>query len=99
MPIQFVPEPAVNYASENLVEEFGENKAVSLITGTLEEKSKVRRVLKRADYVVCMLSDTLSGKNEEYPVGCLTSFIQLLYPLMRKESSIKVFLYQVRDCS
>jgi len=65
------------------------------ITGTLEEEDKIQRILRGADYVVCMLNDTLPGK-KEYPAGCLTSFIRLLYPLMKQEPSIQAFLFQVR---
>lgn len=66
------------------------------IKAALEDTKQVKRVLKSADFVVVMLNDLLPGKNKEYPVSFLSDFAARLYPLMRRQASIQVFLYQVR---
>ena len=63
----------------------------------LQDTKQLQRVLKAADFVVVMLNDLLPGtKKGDYPCGVLLDFCARLYPLMRRQSSIQVFLYQVR---
>jgi hypothetical protein len=41
-----------------------------------------------------MLGETLPTK-QKYPVGCMAAFLGKLYPIMKRETSVSVFLYQV----
>jgi hypothetical protein len=66
------------------------------VTGTLENEHKLEETVRGANYVVCMLGETLPTK-QKYPVGCMTAFLGKLYPIMKRESSISVFLYQVSE--
>jgi hypothetical protein len=68
----------------------GGNAGNCSIKGFIEIKCTVRG----SDCVVCMLGDTLPTK-KNYPVGRMTAFLNKLYPIMKKEASISVFLYQV----
>jgi hypothetical protein len=34
---------------------------------------------------------------QKYPVGCMTAFLGKLYPIMKREPSVFVFLYQVSE--
>jgi hypothetical protein len=65
------------------------------VTGTLENEHKLEETVRGANYVVCMLGETLPTK-QKYPVGCMTAFLGKLYPIMKREPSVSVFLYQVR---
>jgi hypothetical protein len=64
------------------------------VTGTLENEHKLQETVRGANYVVCMLGETLPTK-QKYPVGCMTAFLGKLYPIMKREPSVSVFLYQV----
>jgi hypothetical protein len=66
------------------------------VTGTLENEHKLEETVRGANYVVCMLPETLPTK-QKYPVGCMTAFLGKLYPIMKRETSISVFLYQVSE--
>ena len=74
-------------------QEFESQSAFKKVCGGLDDSKAVRRTLRGADYVVCLLTDTLPTK--DYPKDCLAGFIRRLYPLMQREPNIKVFLYQV----
>jgi hypothetical protein len=69
---------------------------LKLVTGTLENEHKMEETVQGADYVVCMLGETLPTKSK-YPVGCMSAFLTKLYPIMKKEASVSVFLYQVSN--
>jgi hypothetical protein len=90
----------------SLAEEFADQTACKWVTGSINDASKVKRVLKGVDYVVSFLGDSVEtacsaagrrskrGQTDKYPAKQLTNFVKLLYPLMKKERSIQVFLYQ-----
>lgn len=63
------------------------------VVGSLEDNHKVEEVLSGATYVICMLSDTLT-KTEGYKSDCFSRFVKILYPLMKSEPTIQLFLYQ-----
>jgi hypothetical protein len=69
----------------------------SSLQSSLQDSKQLARVLKSADYVVVMLNDLLPGQklNKDYPERFLSDFLARLYPLMRRQASIQVFLYQV----
>jgi putative NADH-flavin reductase len=70
-----------------------EHEYLTVYEGDLSvEDSVLEELLRDSTYVVCLLSDATPKK--DYPQGLLYDFIQRLYPLM-KESSVRVFLYQV----
>ena len=76
----------------------GEERAASanllqVVVGELDDAKCIRSVLHHADFVVCLLNDTLPSKN--YPAKYLTSFVNFLYPFMKDEPSIQLFLFQV----
>lgn len=71
-----------------------EQPGLRLIEGELTSSSSVRRVIRRADYVVCLVGETLP-KKAAYPSNVLTDFVHMLYPLMKQEDWIKAFLFQV----
>lgn len=74
---------------------------------TAENRSKVRRCLQGARYVVCLLGETFgsssagsSSKSQKkphntYQEGFLPAVVQRLYPLLRQETSLRLFVYQV----
>jgi hypothetical protein len=74
--------------------ELVDQDGLKLVTGTLENEHKIQETVQSADYVVCMLGETLPTKSK-YPEGCMTAFLAKLYPIMKKEASVSVFLYQV----
>ena len=84
-----------NRMSTRTLSELADHTALRKTHGTLQESQKVQKVLKGAQLVVCLLNDTLPSKGKDYPKDCLANFMRLLYALMKKEGSIKVFLYQV----
>jgi hypothetical protein len=77
------------------------NANLSLITGTLDDESKIRRVLKNSSFVVCMLTDcgnTLQDppSASSPPPATTFDFIKRLCPIMEDVGLCQVFLYQVR---
>lgn len=66
---------------------------LQIIVGELDDPKCIRSVLHHADFVVCLLNDTLPTKN--YPAKYLSSFVKFLYPFMNDEPSIQLFLFQV----
>jgi hypothetical protein len=73
---------------------FIDQPGLTLVTGDLTDEYKIKCTVRGSDCVVCMLGDTLPTK-KNYPVGRMTAFLNKLYPIMKKEASISVFLYQV----
>jgi hypothetical protein len=79
--------------------QLGQLRTLQLVTGTLEDEHQLAETVRGANYVVCMLGETLPTKHK-YPVGGMTAFLGKLYPIMKRERSVSVFLYQVRNkCS
>jgi hypothetical protein len=76
--------------------ELVDQDGLKLVTGTLENEHKIEETVQGADYVVSMLGETLPTKTK-YPVGCMTAFLAKLYPIMKRETSVSVFLYQVSE--
>ena len=75
---------------------------LTVVTGSLDDTNKIRRVVKSASYVVCMLSDCeedLQHPPSAYDGTTPTStlnFVKLLYPLLEEYGMCRVVLYQVR---
>lgn len=87
----------VDSASAQL-QEFDDQPAFTkMCASSLEDSIAIRRTLKNADFVVCLWSDTLpAGRSKKnYPNDVLAGLMRRLYPLMQREDSIRVFLYQV----
>lgn len=90
--------PADANATQLLVE-FLNQPTLKLIHGSLTEADKIHKCIRDVDAVVCMLSPdalTVTQTKKKYVKGYVSDFVNLLYPLMKKESSIQVFLFQVR---
>jgi hypothetical protein len=75
------------------LEEFAHQPSLSVTTGKLEDIEQLQQAISGAQYVVCMLNDTLPGK-KEYPAGCLVSFVNRLYPILQRESSVQLLIFQ-----
>ena len=82
-------------STSSALQEFDDKTALTKVSGELDDSKAIKRVLKGADYVVCLLTDTLPSSKHQYPKDCLAGFLRRLYPLMQREKSIQVFLYQV----
>jgi len=71
------------------------------IVGDATDLDSIRHALRKSDYVVCLdgLTDALPDvTSRHYPASnYLTSFVRLLYPLMRQIPTIRVFLFQVKS--
>jgi hypothetical protein len=88
------------------LEDMQGNDNLSLITGTLDDENKIRRVVKNSSFVVCMLTDcenTLqhpppsSARSSNSPPPATTfDFIKRLCPILEDVGLCQVFLYQVR---
>jgi hypothetical protein len=74
---------------------FDDQPAFTKLEGSLDDVKLIQKALEGVDYVVCLLNDTLPTKTKYYPKQFLAGFVRRLYPLMKQERSIKVFLYQV----
>lgn len=72
--------------------ENGETGQLRVVAGAMTNEDKIRRVLHKANYVVCMNDTAPSELNSSINVS---TFVDLLYPLMKEEPSIRVFLFQV----
>jgi hypothetical protein len=78
------------------------NDNLKVITGTLNESNKVRQVVKKASYVVCMLGDceqTLHHPpraNDGLAPTSTLGFVTMLFPLLEEYNRCRVLLYQVR---
>ena len=83
---------------KNSFQEYEDYPNFKVFRGEVTDQEIIKHVIRKSKYVVCMLGDTLPGKSE-YPDNFLTSFLQHLYPLMKEESSIECFLFQVRTIS
>ena len=74
---------------------------LTVVTGSLDDTNKIRRVVKSASYVVCMLSDC--EEDLQHPPSaydgttpCSTlNFVKLLFPLLEEYEMCRVILYQV----
>jgi hypothetical protein len=83
-----------------VLDEMQGNDNLSLITGTLDDENKIRRVVKNSSFVVCMLTDcenTLQAppSAKSPPPTTTFDFIKRLCPILENVGLCKVFLYQV----
>ena len=62
------------------------------IVGSLNDDQAIRDCVDQADFVVCTLAEHKFKKQKTL----LREFIQRLYPIMKEQRSIQVFLFQVR---
>ena len=68
---------------------------LTLIEGTFSDGDAIAKTLKGATYIVCMGGGPMTGWSKDYkPKDLMLNFVKTLIPLAKKESSIKVFLYQ-----
>jgi hypothetical protein len=81
-----------------VLDDLQDNENLTLVTGTFDEDNKIRRVVRKAAYVVCMLNDCDNPlqKNPSTAPPSNFSFMQRLVPIMEKCSACRVLLYQVR---
>jgi hypothetical protein len=71
------------------------NDKLTVITGAFDDEQKVRRVVRKASYVVCMLNDCDHTLQNSIPPSNF-DFIQRLLPILNEYQKCKVLLYQVR---
>lgn len=85
------------------LEDMTENPNLTLIHGTMDDDTKIHRVIRKAAYVVCMLDDCPqaleSSSPETKPLPSNYDFVQKLVPLMSQCLACKVLLYQVSSTS
>ena len=82
------------------LEDMQGNDNLTLITGTLDDENKIRRVVKNSSFVVCMLTDcenTLQAPPSapSPPQAPTFDFIKRLCPILEDVGLCRVFLYQV----
>jgi nucleoside-diphosphate-sugar epimerase len=65
---------------------------LTVVQGGFSDKEALEKVVKGATYVISCAGGQATGKN--YPKDLMLNFVQLLYPIMEAEASVKVFLYQ-----
>jgi nucleoside-diphosphate-sugar epimerase len=65
---------------------------LTVFEGDFGNKEAIQQVIKGATHVICCAGGPSNPK--EYPQDLMLNFIQLLYPLLLAEPSVKVFLYQ-----
>jgi NmrA-like family len=66
-----------------------------IVGSSLYDTEAIEAALLGADFVVCLLNDTVTART--YPsTTFLTAFVKQLYPLMKQVPSIQLFLLQVR---
>ena len=63
------------------------------IVGSLNDEQAIRDCVDQADFVVCTLAEHKFKKQKTL----MREFILRLYPIMKEQRSIQVFLFQVRD--
>jgi putative NADH-flavin reductase len=74
-----------------------QNEQLTVIKGSIEQVDKIEKVVRDATFVVCMLGDTLPRKRQDYKDKSLVHFLEILYPLLMKESSVTLFLHQANS--
>jgi hypothetical protein len=77
------------------LEDMKENPNLTLIHGTMDDVRKIHRVIRKAAYVVCMLTDCPQPFESTRNTLSNYEFIQNLVPLMAECPACKVLLYQV----
>lgn len=78
------------------LEDMKDNPNLTLIHGTMDDVRKIHRVIRKAAYVVCMLTDCPQPLEGSPHTLSNYNFIQNLVPLMSECDACKVLLYQVR---
>ena len=82
------------------LEDMQGNDNLTLITGTLDDENKIRRVVKNSSFVVCMLTDcenTLQAPPSapSPPQATTFDFVKRLCPILEDVGLCRVLLYQV----
>ena len=83
------------------LEDMEGNPKLTVVTGAYDDDQKVRRVIRKAAYVVCMLNDCDNSKaqnangSSQQQQQSNYGFIQRLVPLLNEYRKCKVLLYQV----
>ena len=76
------------------IQEFAGHPRLSITTGNLTDEEQIEEVVQDAQYIVCMLNDTLPTKRE-YPAKTLLHFVQRLYSIIgHRQSKLKLFVFQ-----
>ena len=80
-----------------VLEDMQGNDKLTLVTGTMDEEPKIRRVLKGSAYVVCMLTDcdTTLQRPPQSPTTTTLNFVKLLYQMLKDSRKSRIILYQV----
>jgi hypothetical protein len=90
--------PGENINNNNASSYMLPSSLVRQFQGSLQDATQVKRVIRGADFVVCLLNDTLPSKKQDYTHNTLDNFMRLLHPLLNQQRSVQVFLYQVCVC-
>ena len=89
------------------LDDMQDNENLRIFVGTLDDEDKVKRVVRNASYVVCMLTDCENTLQQDNINGAETAtekkpekdanlnFMQLLCPILEETGACKVLLYQV----
>ena len=75
------------------MEQYDGNDRVKVIQGDLSNEAAIQQTIKGATYVVSVAGGTPGG-DKDVNKDLMQKFINILWPLMEKESSVKYFLYQ-----
>ena len=80
------------------LEDIEGNDNLTVITGTFDDDQKIRRVVRKAAFVVCMLGDCeKSAVQNQAGTQCSNlKFIHQLVPILQDIQLCQVLLYQVR---
>lgn len=80
------------------LEDIEGNENLTIVTGTFDDDQKIRRVVRKAAFVVCMLNDCeKSAVQNHNGTQCSNlKFIQQLLPILQDIQLCQVLLYQVR---
>ena len=68
------------------------NANLTVIEGGITDKEALAKTIKGATYVVSFVGGP--KKASEYPKDMMLNYVQLLWPLLDAEDSVKLFLYQ-----
>ena len=75
------------------MEQYDGNDRVKVIHGDLSNEAAIQETIKGATYVVCVAGGTPGG-DKDVNKDLTMKFVNILWPLMEKEPSVKYFLYQ-----
>lgn len=67
---------------------------LTVIQGDFSNEQAIQKTIKGATFIVSLAGGPMQGKPKEYPKDLMLNFVQKLVAAAKKESSVKVLLYQ-----